>query len=138
MTERETLKLRTFMEVARTLSHLTTCRRKPCGALLLPADFSEIIAIGYNGPPAGTPNDSCPGTEGCGCVHAEENCLVKARRHSAADLTLMVTRAPCLHCAKLVINSRSVARVVWADPSTAGPEGLAMLDKANVLNWRVE
>lgn len=136
--DRQREKLRTFMEVARTLSSLTICKRKPCGALLLPPDFSEIIAIGYNGPPAGLPNDSCPGTEGCGCMHAEENCLVKARRHSAAELTLLVTRAPCSHCAGLVINSRSVARVVWADPSTKGADGLALLDRAGILNWRVE
>lgn len=136
--ERQQEKLRTFMEIARQLAALSTCRRKPCGALLLPPDFSEVLAIGYNGPPAGLPNDSCPGVRPCGCMHAEANCLVKSRRHSAANLTLMVTRAPCAYCAGLAINSRAVARVVWADPSTAGVEGLALLDSAGVLQWRLE
>jgi deoxycytidylate deaminase len=136
--QRDREKLRAFMACARSLGQLTTCRRKPCGALLLPPDFSEILAIGYNGPPAGLPNDSCPGTEGCGCYHAEENCLVKARRHSATGLTLVVTRAPCEHCAGLILNSRAVARVVWADPSTAGAAGLALLDLAGLIHWRLE
>ena len=136
--ERERQKLRAFMACARTLGNLSTCHRKPCGSLLLAPDFSEILAIGYNGPPAGLPNDSCSGVKPCGCMHAEANCLVKARRHSATALTMLVTRAPCSYCAGLVINSRSVARVVWADPSTSGVAGLALLDCAGILQWRLE
>jgi len=137
-TDRQREKLRVFMQVARELSSLSTCKRKPCGALLLPPDFSEIIAIGYNGPAAGEPNDSCGGQPNCGCFHAEENCLVKPRRHSQTDLTLLVTRAPCVHCVGLILNSRSVARVVWSDPSTKGVEGLELLRRRGILEWRVE
>ena len=137
-TDRELQKFRAFMGVAGIMSSLSTCKRKPCGAVLVPEDFSEVVAVGYNGPPAGLPNNSCPGTKPCGCMHAEANCLVKARRHSARELTLMVTRAPCAYCAGLVINSRTVRRVIWALPSTAGAEGLALLDRSGVTQWRLE
>ena len=127
-----------FMQCARELGALSTCKRKPCGALLVTPDWSEILAIGYNGPPSGLPNDSCPGTKPCGCLHAEANALVKARRHSAVGLTMVVTRAPCVHCAGLVINSRAVAIVIWGSPSTAGADGLALLDCAGIPHWRLD
>jgi dCMP deaminase len=123
---RQFQKMNAFMRMAREVAALSTCKRKSCGALLITPDFSEILAIGYNGPPAGMPNDLCTGLEGnCGCLHAEANTLVKARRHSATGLILVVTRAPCPTCAGLVINSRAVTHVVFGEDSTAGygPDG---------------
>lgn len=120
MTEK---KLVTFMRMARELSALSTCKRKPCGAMLIAPDFSEVLAVGYNGPPSGHPNSSCPGTKPCGCMHAEANCLVKARRSSAVGLLLLVTRAPCAYCAGLILNSRAIGRVVFAEESSAWSAG---------------
>lgn len=131
---RELQKVWAFMGAARAIAQLSTCKRKKVGALLLTPDFTEVLAVGYNGPPAGLPNDSCLDLDAaCGCVHAEANCLVKARRHSATGLLLLVTRAPCAQCAALLVNSRAVTRVIYGEPSSAGAEGLALLHRAGIL-----
>lgn len=137
---RDLQKRRTLMACTTMLSTLSTCKRKQVGAILVPSDFSEIIAIGYNGPPAGLPNDSCLDLDGaCGCIHAEANCLVKARRHTARDLTMFVTRAPCATCAGLIINSRVVRVVQWASPSSAGMAGgLELLSRAGIAQEQLQ
>jgi len=138
LSERYLRKLSAFAMCAAELGSLSTCKRKPCGCLLVAPDFTEILAIGYNGPAAGLPNDSCAGEKPCGCVHAEANCLVKARRHSATGLLMVVTRAPCLGCAGLIVNSRAVTRVVWVNDSTGGKMGgIATLNLAGIDAFKI-
>lgn len=131
MTEREKQKLRTFMKCAHEIASLSTCKRKSSGALLMTPDFGEVMAVGYNGPARGLPNDSCREEKPCGCAHAEMNCLVKARA-STRQLLLLSTRAPCWNCACAIVNSWAVTKVVYARPSTAGVEGLELLARAGV------
>jgi deoxycytidylate deaminase len=132
LTDRALLKASTFMGFANGLSALSTCKRKGCGALLTPRDFTRVVAVGYNGPSRLESNDACPGTEGCGCLHAEVNCLTKPRYPTDVDLLLLVTRAPCLHCAKVVCNSGAVTGVVYVYESTLGVEGLEFLNRVGI------
>lgn len=136
---RRAQKMRAFMTMAEVIAGLSTCRRRAVGALLIAPDFSEVLAIGYNGPPAGVDHDRCTGERRtCGCIHAEANVLVKARRHADRDLILLVTRQPCVGCAGLIVNSRCVSLVVWGEPSSAGAEGLALLYLAGVAHAGIE
>lgn len=133
-------KCEVFMAVAVAISTLSTCKRKACGSLLVTPDFSQIIAIGYNGPASGEPNDSCTGDKPCGCFHAEANCLIKPR-DARDDLVLFVTRAPCRECAGLIINSKSIRRVFYKYDSTAGCEpggGLELLSRQrDLIVWKL-
>lgn len=134
-------KLVTFMRVAETISTLSTCKRKSCGCLLLTPDFSQVLAVGYNGPAVGEPNDSCTGVKGgCGCLHAEANCLVKPRPRLESDLVMLVTRAPCAHCAGLVLNAGCVGELVYGRSSTGGSGplgGLTRLKDAGLVAWQL-
>lgn len=110
-------KLKVFLDLTKALSTLSTCKRtgSNIGCVIVPPDLSGIMAIGYNGPPAGFDNDSCRGPEAvgsCGCIHAEANALVK-RQPGTTGLVLITTLSPCEHCAGLIINSKAISAVLY-------------------------
>lgn len=113
--------VRTVTEVAR----LSTCKRLRVGCAVVIPELTEILSFGYNGPPAGMPNDSCrhdqPGN--CGCVHAEANAIIKIRP-DRRDLVLITTHSPCEACAGLIVNSGRFGRVIHVGDYrlTAGTE----------------
>ncbi len=104
-----------FMNFARDLSRRSTCEQKGkdgkprmAGAVITTKDFTNILAIGYNGNYAGGPNKcdnpDAGGEARCGCIHAEMNALVKCDNW-IKDKCMFVTSIPCSLCAKLIINS---------------------------------
>ncbi len=132
-------KLRVFWRLAADLASLSCCKRMGVGCVVVLPDLTEVVAIGYNGPPAGMPNDSCRGTQGsCGCSHAEGNAVAKMR--AGSDLVMLTTTLQCEHCAGLVVNSRKVAAVVYGQEyrDTAGvavlrASGLVVVRKDTVM-----
>lgn len=100
------------MRLARSMSHLSTCRRLAVGCAIVSDKLSRVVAVGYNGPPVGATNDSCTGVPGsCGCVHSEANALVKAGSETG---DVYVTHSPCVHCAGMIANAGGrVRRVVY-------------------------
>lgn len=60
----------------------------------------------------GSSYDTGPGA--CVACHAEQNCLLWARR-SLVGCTLYVTREPCDGCLKM-IKAAMLSRVVWSTP----------------------
>ena len=114
---RLTFKLDHFIRFAADLKDLSTCRRAKCAAIIFDADCTRVYAIGYNGPPRGSDNESCTGTEGaCGCAHAEANALIKVREVGVRDAVLYSTTYPCPHCAALIANSGVVGCVLYSAP----------------------
>jgi deoxycytidylate deaminase len=125
------LKLRTFWRFAEGLGRLSCCKRLGVGCIVIRPDLSEVLSIGFNGPPAGVDNDSCTGVEGaCGCVHAEGNALAKLKTESGG-LIMMTTTLQCTHCAGLVVNSRRVRYVVYG-MEYRDPNGVRLLRSAGL------
>jgi dCMP deaminase len=98
-----------------------------------------VVAIGYNGNARGFPNrcDS-PEPGKCGCIHSEQNALVKAPGH-LRDKVAFVTRSPCVMCAKLMIQA-NIAFLFYRE-SYRDPSGLAVLEQGGVTvvaytRWR--
>lgn len=82
------------------------------GACLLDA-WHRVVGVGYNGRAAGEPNERESLEQGhSGFIHAEVNALLAANWNGDAH-TLYVTHEPCATCARLIINSRRVTRVVY-------------------------
>ncbi len=127
--DREWYRLETAARLAGSMAALSTCRRLRVGCVVVSPKLQSILAVGYNGPTAGAPNDSCTGVPGaCGCVHAEANALVKLGSGSGE---LVVTHSPCSHCAGMIVNSGRVTRVTYAERFRDGG-GIDVLTRAGV------
>lgn len=103
---RKFLKDQAFLKIALTISELSTCERSKVGAIVVTQDNSQIVGIGYNGNFSGGPNACDSLEEGkCGCVHAEQNALLKFSSVLYNDAKMYITLSPCLMCAKMIINA---------------------------------
>ena len=114
----------TLMQTAELWALRSTCLKQN-GALL--SREGKVIAIGYNGAPAGHPHCidvGCLKDEQGGCIrtiHAEANAVAMAARYgiSTEGATLYCTSSPCYTCAKLLIGagiSKVVYRSLYRDP----------------------
>jgi dCMP deaminase len=107
-----------FMNIAKVVASRSNCMKRKVAAIIV--KDKRIISTGYNGTPRGTRNcneGGCPrcnslaksGTnlDECLCSHGEENAIVQASYHgvSLKDAVIYSTFAPCLMCAKMIINS---------------------------------
>ena len=107
-----------FMLQAEIAKLRSNCLTRHIGAVIV--KDNRQIATGYNGTPRGTRNcneGGCPRCNGmavsgtnldeCLCSHGEENAIVQASYHgvSLKDGVIYTTFAPCLMCAKMIINS---------------------------------
>ncbi|MFA6819493.1 MAG: dCMP deaminase family protein [Bacteroidaceae bacterium] len=121
-----------YLRMARIWSENSHCNRLKVGALIVKDKM--IISDGYNGTPSGFDNaceDEHNVTIPC-VLHAEANAITKiAQSHnSSKDATLYVTAAPCIECAKLIIQA-GIKRVVYAEKYRLD-DGLNLLEQAKI------
>ena len=108
------------------------CVRRKVGALIVKDKM--IISDGYNGTPSGFENiceDENNKTKPY-VLHAEANAITKiARSNNSSDgATLYVTAAPCIECAKLIIQA-GIKRVVYSE-SYRLDDGIQLLKRADI------
>lgn len=99
---------RAHMQVANIYAQLSYAVRRKVGCVIVKGD--TIVAIGYNGTPAGWDN-ACEGSDGKTLpevLHAEQNALDKLVRSttSSEGSSVFVTTAPCIECAKRLHGAR--------------------------------
>ncbi|MEO0019284.1 MAG: cytidine/deoxycytidylate deaminase family protein [candidate division WOR-3 bacterium] len=107
-----------FLAIARLVAERSTCLRRKVGAVLV--RDKRILCTGYNGAPHGLPHCDKAGClraklhipageriEICRGIHAEQNTLVQAAAFGigVSGATLYCTHAPCITCAKMLINA---------------------------------
>lgn len=134
-----------MMQIAHVVRRRSTCSRHRVGCVITNLDpyrfatgatypesvspwdkrtsHTRILAMGYNGMEAGGKNEcdsSQPGQ--CGCIHAEQNALIKAAPGLKA---VFVTMSPCLMCARLMINAG--AQAIYYDDEYRDPAGILLL-----------
>jgi dCMP deaminase len=139
-----------YMQMAQIWAKRSKGNRLQVGALLV--KDKQIISDGYNGMPAGDPDDVCevwdndPTDLPMGAditaamktkrevLHAESNALMKIARTGgtgADGATLYTVNSPCFECAKLIKQAgvvRVVFRHVYRDP-----DGIKFLQTRGVL-----
>lgn len=121
-----------YLRMAKIWAENSYCTRRQVGALIVKNKM--IISDGYNGTPSGFPN-ICEGEDGLTLpyvLHAEANAITKIARsgNNSDGATLYVTDAPCIECAKLIIQS-GIKRVVYAR-SYRLTDGIDLLTKAGI------
>ncbi len=105
-----------YLRMARIWAENSYCKRRQVGALVVKEKM--IISDGFNGTPSGFENECEDETNATKpyVLHAEANAITKLARSSnnSDGSTLYVTAAPCIECAKLIIQS-GIKRVVYAE-----------------------
>lgn len=140
-----------FMQIAQSAQARSNCIRNSVGAVIVKE--KRIIATGYNGTPAGIPNCIDGGCKRCSdrhanilktnerkdlciCVHAELNALLQSAYHgvSTKGATIYCTIAPCLQCAKAIINAGIIEVIFENHHTTEGVDtkGINLLSQAQV------
>lgn len=128
-----------YMRMAEELAKRSTCARLRVGTVITGPRLENVVGIGYNGNARGFPNrcdSSVPGS--CGCIHSEQNALVKAPGH-LRDKVAFVTASPCVMCAKLMVQA-GVTHLFYRE-AYRDPAGLEVLERAGIaairyVRWR--
>lgn len=132
-----------FMRMAFMAASRSSCTRRKVGAVIV--KDNNVIATGYNGPPAGLANCDLVGCirddldvpsgerhELCRGLHAEQNAIIQAAVHGASikDGRIYITTHPCVVCSKMIINSH-IKEIIYAE---GYPDELAelMLIESNI------
>ena len=123
---------RRYLRMAHIWAENSYCKRRQVGALIIKDKM--IISDGYNGTPVGFENiceDENNVTKPY-VLHAEANAITKIARsnNNSQGATLYVTAAPCIECAKLIIQA-GIRRVVYAEQYRL-TEGLELLERAEI------
>ena len=121
-----------YLRMARIWAENSYCQRRQVGALIVKDKM--IISDGYNGTPSGFEN-VCEDENGLTkpyVLHAEANAITKIARSSnnSDGSTLYVTDAPCIECAKLIIQA-GIRRVVYCREYRLH-EGRELLERAGI------
>ena len=124
---------RSYLEMARVWAKNSYCTRRKVGALLVKDRM--IISDGFNGTPAGFENiceDPATGKTKPYVLHAEANAITKVAKsgNNSAGATLYVTDAPCLECAKLIVQA-GIKRVVYLIEYSVR-DGIELLRRAGI------
>lgn len=109
------------------------CQRRKVGALIV--KDNSIISDGYNGTPSGFENiceDETTGLTRQYVLHAEANAITKvaASTNNCYGATMYTTAAPCIECAKLIVQC-GIKRVVYCEAYRL-LDGVELLQQANI------
>ena len=121
-----------YIRMAKIWAENSYCERRKVGALIVKDKM--IISDGYNGTPSGFENiceDENNVTKPY-VLHAEANAITKiARSHNSSDgATMYVTDAPCIECAKLIIQA-GIKRLVYSKEYRV-EDGINLLKRAGI------
>lgn len=129
-----------YLLMAFALAKQSYAIRKKVGCLIV--DYSNkiprVVADGVNGTLPGFPNEceykqgTKAGTTKLSVVHAEHNALYKLNGVDANKCTMYVTTMPCVDCAKHIIMSGIIDRVVYYSGYKTADESIALLEEANI------
>ena len=127
-----------YLRMASIWAENSYCVRRKVGALIVKDKM--IISDGFNGTPSGFEN-VCEDENGLTkpyVLHAEANAITKVARsnNSREGATLYITDAPCIECAKLIIQA-GIKRIVYSK-SYRIDDGLNLLKRAGIECVRLQ
>lgn len=121
-----------WMKMAHLIAERSIDPRLKCGAVIVNADNTQILSVGYNGNYRGGPNtveSTEPGKSGF--IHAEENALIKLDYNLPCRKVMYLNYSPCVMCAKKIINA-NIDELVY-DGEYRVAEGKDLLRRAGIV-----
>ena len=127
-----------YLRMAHIWAENSYCVRRKVGALIVKDKM--IISDGYNGTPSGFEN-VCEDEQNITLpyvLHAEANPITKIARsnNNSENATLYVTDAPCIECAKLIIQA-GIKRVIY-NRNYRIEDGINLLKRAGITVEQIE
>lgn len=104
-----------WMNIAKEVSRRSPDDKFKVGTIVVTADNTQVLSLGYNGDHAGGPNireSDEPGSSGF--IHSEMNALIKLDFNNPKSKVMYVTLAPCRMCAKAIVNA-GIKKVVFGE-----------------------
>jgi dCMP deaminase len=125
-----------WIEMATLVSLRSADEKMRVGCIVVSADNTKILSLGYNGDHMGGPNvrDSMEGGNS-GFIHAEVNALIKLDFSSHLEKIMYVTHSPCEMCAKAIINA-GIKKVYYNE--LYSEKGLDLLRSSNINVEKIE
>ena len=117
------------MNIAKVVATRSTCIKRHVGCVI--TIDREVISTGYNGAIKGLPHciekyKTCPRNDVgahrgerydlCPALHAEQNAIIQAAKTSKSinNGVAYITIAPCITCARMLINA-GIHKIVMGD-----------------------
>ena len=125
-----------YIKVAQVCAKNSYAIKLKVGAIIV--KDNQIISDGFNGTPCGFEN-KCEVRSMDGnlhtlpyVLHAESNAILKCAKYgkSTKDSTLYITHAPCIDCAKLIIQA-GIIRVIYLE-DYKNSDGINLLKKVDI------
>ena len=125
-----------YIKVAQVCAKNSYAIKLKVGAIIV--KDNQIISDGFNGTPSGFEN-KCEIFNIDGdlytlpyVLHAESNAILKCAKYgkSTKDSTLYITHAPCIDCAKLIIQA-GIIRVVYLE-DYKNSDGINLLKNVDI------
>jgi dCMP deaminase len=128
-----------YMAFAQSLARRSTCERLQVGCVITTSNYRQVVAIGYNGGPAGGRNECKRDEHGevvpgkCQHLHGEQNAIIGCT-HIGPKI-VFVTHQPCEMCSIALVNLSAAAgpieKVIYAEPYRDA-SGLEVLQQAGI------
>jgi len=136
----ETLRItwpETWMSIAKVVAQRSYDPRLKVGSIVVSADNTQMLSIGYNGNYRGGPHEPESLDAGqSGFIHSEANALIKCDFNFGKKKHMYLTHSPCRACAKLIVNAE-IARVVY-DIQYRDMSGLEILTSVGIEVFSLE
>jgi dCMP deaminase len=104
-----------FIDLAVIISTWSYCKKLQVGAIIV--NNNRIISTGFNGTPQGFKNVcECDNVTLPYVIHAEENSILQCLRNGIVipdNSTIYCTHFPCYNCAKIIINTGKITKLVY-------------------------
>lgn len=124
-------RIQVFKRFVQDLATLSKCTERQVAAVITDKDMSQVYSIGLNGGPKGLVDCMCVIGGKYGCIHAEQNALVKCLS-DAEDKVMFVTLSPCKACAAAVINAPGSFSAVYYCEEWKDKSGINLLQSAGI------
>ncbi len=124
-----------YIDIATRVSEMSWDSDTKVGAVIV--KDGNIISMGWNGTPAGFPNECKHPDTGVTLphvIHAEANAICKLARTggNGLDATLYTTLAPCMECTKLILQS-GISEVVVVKADERYLDGYKILNEKGMI-----
>lgn len=126
-----TRRISVFKRFVVDLATLSKCTERQVAAVITDKNMSQVYSIGLNGGPKGLADCLCVIDGKYGCIHAEQNALIKCMNDDP-DKVMFVTLSPCKQCAAAIINAPGGFSKVYYVDEWKDKTGIRLLESAGI------